>query len=112
MIVLVAGVGSRPGGRVAPGTVSLAGAVSVRGPSVQGCGEADVDLDAAAGPGSHGHQGAVCVGDRLHDREAEPDTPRGVCGMACEALEGLEETLKFAGRDQRTGVGDGENGTS
>ena len=32
--------------------------------------------------------------------------------MGCEPLEGLEETLELAGRDQRAGVGDRENSTS
>ena len=75
-------------------------------------GKADIDSEAAAWLGLRGDHGVVCVGDGLDDGEAEADTLRGVGGMGSEPLEGLEETLEFAGRDQRAGVGDGENSTS
>ena len=47
----------------------------------------------------------VCVGDCLHDGEAEPDTAR-----ACaEPLERTEETLELRARDERAAVRDEEN---
>jgi hypothetical protein len=54
---------------------------------------------------------AVCVGDRLDDGEAEPDTVAESLGVGVESLEGMKESLDFAGRDQRAGVRDRENGT-
>jgi hypothetical protein len=83
-----------------------------RCPSVQGRGEADVDLEAAAGSSPCDHECTMSVGDRLHDGEAEPDTLAGFGRMGSEPLEGSEKTLQFAGRDQGAGVGDDEVGAS
>ena len=60
--------------------------------------EAELDYEAAAGSGLCDDGGVVGVGDRLHDREAEPDpVGRGACVRA-ESLEGLEEAGELAGR--------------
>jgi hypothetical protein len=70
-----------------------------------------MDLEAAAASRSRAYVRAVCVGDRLDDGEAEPDTVAETLGVGVESLEGMEEFLDFAGRDQRAGVRDRENGT-
>ena len=44
------------------------------------CAQGDVDSEAASRPGLGGDGGVVCVGDRLHDGEAEPDSVAGICG--------------------------------
>ena len=53
--------------------------------------EVDFDSEAAAGSGVCGDGGIVGVGDRLHDREAEPDPVRGGVCVRAESLEGLEQ---------------------
>jgi hypothetical protein len=75
-------------------------------------GESHVDSQAAAGWGLGGDGGVVRVGDRLHDREAEPDSVRSLAWTSAESLEGLEEAGELAGGDHGSGVRDREPGAS
>jgi len=72
--------------------------------------ERHADHKAAAGSDVRGQRRVVCVGDREHDGEAEPDALPNVRRIGCEPLERLEEPLKLCWRNRRAGVGDDEDG--
>jgi len=55
-----------------------------------------------------GDGGVVGGGDGSDDGEAEAVAVRVVGAAGVEVLEGLEETVDFSGRDDRPGVGHGE----
>ena len=71
-----------------------------------------MDREATAQSRVRSDHSVVRASYRLDDREAEAKTIRSVGRMGCEPLEGLEETLHLACRDQRAGVGNTENRAS
>jgi len=82
--------------------------------SGRACGgwEPDLDSQAAAGSGFGVDRGAVGVGDRLHDREPEPDPFDRGASVGVASLEGLEDAGELAGRYHGSGVRDREPGTA
>lgn len=54
------------------------------------------------------HLTAVAVGDSRHDGQAEPGSLAGDAVRGGQSTEGLEQGGKLVGRDERSGVFDGE----
>jgi len=75
-------------------------------------GEVDVDLQTSLDSCFGIEHRVVGIGDRLDDREPEPDPIGGGASVSLESLEGLKETGQLAARDHRARVRDREAGTS
>src|SRR6266481_10020933 len=72
-------------------------------------GEADLDVEAAFGPGVSGDGGAVGGGDCPDDGQAEAVSVVVGGAGGGEPLEGFEEAADLCGRDDRAGVSDGQD---
>jgi len=68
--------------------------------------KADLDGEAAAGPGLRAEGGGVDADDGADDNQAEPVPAVMADPLRAESLERLEEAVHLAGRDRRTSVGD------
>jgi len=69
-------------------------------------GEGDLDCEAPADSGLCVDSRVVGVGDRVHDREAEPSPVGAGAGVRPESLERLEQAGELAGGNHRSGVRD------
>jgi hypothetical protein len=74
--------------------------------------EGDVDGQAAAGPGLRGDGGAVGGGDGPDDGQAEAVATTAAGAARTEPLEGLEQAVHLAGRDDLPGAGHRQDGVN